>query len=125
MLKKVALFLATSYTIALATVSLINLRGKLPDVEIDYGDKIFHFLAYALLCWLWYIVFYFKQNLSKRKAIIRAIILSIFFGMLLEVLQGTITSHRSFDVYDAIANSLGALLAGSLLLMKWRIQVKN
>lgn len=125
MLKKVALFLATSYTIALATVSLINLRGKLPDVEIDYGDKIFHFLAYALLCWLWYIVFYFKQNLPKRKAIIRAIILSIFFGMLLEVLQGTITSHRSFDVYDAIANSLGALLAGSLLLMKWRIQVKN
>lgn len=125
MLKKAALFIALSYTIALATVSLINLSGKLPDLKIDYGDKIFHFLAYGLLCLLWYVVFYFKVEYPKKKSILYAILFAVLFGIIIEVLQGTLTAHRSFDVYDAIANSLGALLTGTLLLFKKEIQVKN
>lgn len=126
MLKKAALYLAIPYTIALAVVSLINLSGKLPDMEIEYGDKIFHFLAYALLCFLWYAVFYFKQNKPQQKAVLSAILLSVIYGIIIEVLQGTITSHRSLDVYDALANSLGAMLTGGVLLLKKvRRQVKN
>ncbi|WP_165453931.1 VanZ family protein [Hyunsoonleella flava] len=125
MLKKAALFLAIPYTIALATVSLINLSGKLPDVEVDYADKIFHFLAYAILCLLWYAVFRFSKNQPKKKAVLNAVLFAVIFGIILEVLQGTLTTHRSLDVYDAIANSLGALLTGALLLMKGGIQVKN
>nr|WP_239000274.1 VanZ family protein [Hyunsoonleella ulvae] len=95
-------------------------------MEIEYGDKIFHFLAYALLCFLWYTVFYFKQNKPRKKAVLSAILLSVIYGIIIEALQGTITSHRSLDVYDALANSLGAMLTGgALLLKKVRRQVKN
>lgn len=124
-LKNTAVFLATSYSIALTTVSLINLSGKLPNVEIKHSDKFFHFIAYSLLCLLWYIVFSFKKEYSKKKSIFHAVLLSILFGIIIEVLQGTVTTHRSSDVYDAIANSLGALLMGSLLWITSKIQVKN
>ncbi len=125
MLKKVAQFLAIPYTIALATVSLINLSGKLPDIEIDFGDKIFHFLAYGLLALLWHTVFRFKIEQPKKKAILNAVFLAIVFGIILEVLQETLTTYRSLDVYDAIANSLGALLTGSVLWGMGKKQVKN
>lgn len=124
MLKKTALFLAISYSIALATVSLINL-SEMPKVEINYADKIFHFLAYAILCLLWYFVFYYRKPQFLKKAIVHAVLLAIIFGIVLEVLQGTLTAHRSLDVYDAIANSLGALLMGSLLWAKGKLQVKK
>lgn len=124
MLKKSALFLAIPYTIALTVVSLINL-SDVPDVEIDHGDKMFHFLAYALLCLLWYSVFRFKKKQPKKSAIFNAVLLAVIFGIILEVLQGTLTTHRSADIYDAIANTLGALLMGALLLVKRKIQVKK
>lgn len=124
MLKKAALFIAVTYSIALVVVSLINL-SEMPKVNLNYGDKIFHFLAYGLLCLLWSIVFSLQNPQSLNKAIIKAIIIATIFGILLEVLQGTLTAHRSLDVYDAIANSLGAITVGSLLWVKAKLQVKN
>lgn len=124
MLKKAALFIAVTYSIALVVVSLINL-SEMPKVNLNYGDKIFHFLAYGLLCLLWSIVFSLQNPQSLNKAIIKAIIIATIFGILLEVLQGTLTAHRSLDVYDAIANSLGAITMGSLLWVKAKLQVKN
>jgi VanZ family protein len=123
-LKKAALFIAVTYSIALVVVSLINL-SEMPKVNLNYGDKIFHFLAYGLLCLLWSIVFSLQNPQSLNKAIIKAIIIATIFGILLEVLQGTLTAHRSLDVYDAIANSLGAITVGSLLWVKAKLQVKN
>lgn len=124
MLKKAALFIAVTYSIALVVVSLINL-SEMPKVNLNYGDKIFHFLAYGLLCLLWSIVFSLQTPQSLNKPIIKAIIIATIFGILLEVLQGTLTAHRSLDVYDAIANSLGAITMGSLLWVKAKLQVKN
>ncbi|MEW4923562.1 VanZ family protein [Algibacter sp. 2305UL17-15] len=124
MLKRYALLLAIPYSIALATVSLMHLKN-VPDVGVDYGDKIFHFLAYAVMCFLWYLVFRFKYNYTFNKAIGYAAILAIVFGIIIEVLQGTLTTKRSLDVYDALANSLGALLTSVVLAIKHKIQVKN
>ncbi len=122
-LKTYALFLALPYTIALTIVSLMHL-GKLPDVGVSFGDKIFHFLAYGLFTLLWFWVFYFKYENTIGKALLYATILAIVFGMLIEILQGTLTSKRSFDIYDAVANSLGALLMCSIIYFKSKIEVK-
>lgn len=124
MLKKYALILAVPYTVALTTVSLMHL-GKLPDMNISFADKVFHFLAYGLFTLLWFWVFYYKFENSFFKAVGLAFLLAISFGMLIEVLQGTLTTKRAFDLYDALANSLGALLMSSLILIKQRIQVKK
>ena len=124
MLKRFALFLAVPYSLALLWASLMSLKD-VPEVDIDHGDKIFHFLAYAILCLLWYFVFLFKLEQTSKRAVLNAILLAVVFGIIIEVLQGTLTVHRAFDVYDAIANSLGALLTGTVLWIRRNLQVKN
>ena len=121
MLKKILLVIALLYTIALAVLSLLS-SDDLPDVEVEYVDKFVHTIAYALLCLLWYSVL---KSFKFSKALLVAAAIAIIYGIILEVLQGTLTIHRSLDVYDAIANSLGALLMGSLLWVKGKMQVKN
>lgn len=36
------------------------------------------------------------------------------YGFLLEVLQGTLSTDRQFDIVDSVANMLGCLLGGAL-----------
>ena len=124
MLKKIAFLAALGYTIVLATVCLIRLTN-LPDTGISFADKIFHFLAYGLLMLLWYIAFSFTLNLKERKSILYALIFSVTFGIVIEVLQDTMTDSRALDVYDMIANTLGAALVSLVLLFKSRLRVKN
>ena len=124
MLKKLTLLAAIFYAIALATVSLMTLRN-LPEVKLSFADKIFHFLAYSLFTILRYLAFSFSLNLKEKKAILNAVILAVSFGMILEVLQGTVTTTRAFDVYDAFANTLGALIASLIIWLKHKLSVKK
>ena len=112
------------YIIALATVSLIRLNN-LPDVGVSFGDKIFHFLAYALLTLLCFATLSLTFSMEKTRAILIAGVFAIIFGILIEVLQDTMTEFRALDVYDVLANSLGALLVSVILIFKNRLQVKN
>ena len=124
MLKKYSFFIAILYSLALATVSLIQLKD-LPNVGVSFGDKIFHFLAYSVLTFLWFntLFFYFKTGITK--AIIYSGIFAVIFGIILEALQGSATTYRSSDVFDAIANTLGALFTMLILLASKRLLVKK
>ncbi|WP_083253202.1 VanZ family protein [Flavivirga aquatica] len=124
MLKKVTLIITLAYSVALSTVSLIRLNN-LPDVGVSFGDKIFHFLAYCLLTLLWFSVFLLVFNLKKKKAIYFAVIFAIVFGIVIEVLQDTMTESRALDVYDVVANTMGALLASLVLWFKKKLYIKN
>ena len=124
MLKKLAFLAALGYTAALATVCLIRLTN-LPDPGISFADKIFHFLAYGLLMLLWYGAFLFTFNLKEQKSILYALIFSVTFGIVIEVLQDTMTDSRALDVYDMLANTLGASLVSLVLLFKSNLRVKN
>lgn len=124
MLKKAAFLVALGYAITLGTVSLITLKD-LPDVHISFADKIFHFLAYSIFAVLWYLAFFYTCNLKKNKALIYAFILAVIFGIIIEILQDTMTVTRALDVYDALANTLGALIASVLIWINNRSQVKN
>lgn len=109
---------------ALAAVSLMQLKN-LPNVKISFGDKIFHFIVYAILTVLWFNAFNYKFKLDRMRAIVYAALFSTLFGIILEVLQGSATTYRSFDLYDAIANTLGACFAMLILIATYRIQVKK
>lgn len=124
MLKKLVFVATLLYTSALALVCLIRLNN-LPDVGVSFGDKIFHFLAYALLMLLWFGTFFYNFNFKTKKAITWAFVFSVVFGMVIEVLQGTVTDFRSFDVYDAVANTIGALLTAVILWIIKTLQVKK
>lgn len=124
MLKKVAFLTALVYAIALGAVSLMTLND-LPEVNISFADKIFHFLAYGLFVILWYLAFFYSFKCQKTKALLYAFILAVLFGIIIEVLQGALTASRALDAYDALANTLGALTALIVLWLKNALCVKN
>lgn len=117
MLKKTALVLTIIYSVALTYVSLVKLN-HVPDIGVSFGDKIFHFLAYSLLTFLWFGTFLFKFNFKEKKAITYAAIISIIFGIVIEVLQEVLTTYRAMDIYDVIANTSGVLLTVLVIVLK-------
>lgn len=118
MLKTYSFAITILYSIALATVCLVQLNG-LGKVGIPFGDKIFHFLSYTVLMVLWYVTLFYQFHKSEKKALLYATIISIIFGIIIEVLQGMVTTYRSSDIKDVFANIFGVLIAATV------IQIKN
>ena len=72
--------------VAVAVLSLVNLSG-LPPVPVG-GDKVEHFLAYALLSAS------AMQLFATRRACIVVALLLVAMGVVLEFAQGTLTATR-------------------------------
>ena len=120
-LKKYALFIALGFTTALTYLSLADL-SKMPSIGVSFSDKVFHFLAYAVMTMVWFNYSRTLNNLTKTKQIVVAVVISAVFGMIIELLQGALTATREADVNDIIANNLGVLMAALFI---WWIPVKD
>lgn len=109
---------ASLYTLALTIGSLVQL-GKISVGNFKPTDKFLHFIAYLALVILWqlYIVFREREFKQYYSYLIKISVLAIAFGMLIEVLQGALTSFREPDWWDILANSLGVMSAAMLLLL--------
>ena len=101
LLKNKILIIAIFVTVCILYLSLI----KMPEynVAIRHLDKLQHCFAYLVLTFFWLYAFYEKE----RKYLI--IFCCILFGILIEVLQYTITNYRTGDYLDVLANSSGVL----------------
>ena len=121
MLKKILLVIALLYTIALAVLSLLS-SDDLPEVEVEYADKIAHAIAYALLSFLWYLSL---KSFKISKALLISALIAIIYGIILEVLQGTLTVGRTLDMYDVLANCIGVVFISSILIARNKSHVKN
>lgn len=119
--KRLVLFLATVYTVLLSAGSLLSIGG-VSVLTSNNKDKLLHALAYMGLTFLWYLVF--KSN-NSRAPILAAAISSAIYGMILEVLQGTLTATRELDVFDIIANCSGVTIVSLILLMNLKSSVKK
>lgn len=116
MLKKQPALLAVCYTVFLTVISLVSLDlGNIKDVTPKFSDKIFHFTAYFVLTALWARALFFNFSLPKKRALLTAVVVAVIFGIILEVLQMTLTTSRSFDFWDIVSNISGAFLALLLL----------
>ncbi|SKB47886.1 VanZ like family protein [Salegentibacter salinarum] len=115
---KIILFVASFYTILLTVSSLVKL-GKISVGSFNPTDKLLHLGAYFGLVVLWKV--YFMQKNKPRTTykinLFKIAGLSILFGMLIEVLQGVVTSYREPDWYDILANTAGILLAVIIFLL--------
>ncbi|WP_372753711.1 VanZ family protein [Mariniflexile sp.] len=123
-LKKVLILISILYSIALTVVCLIKINN-LPNAGVSFGDKIFHALAYTLLSFLWYVTLKHRFLLTRKRALIYASLFSIIFGIVIEVLQGTLTASRSADIYDVVANTIGVFITILVVLLKKNIPIKN
>lgn len=98
---------AVSITLLILILSLVRTES-MPKIEVQQADKYFHAIAYFVLNAAWIITFRFKFNYKKRKTYVLLLFSILLFGIIIEFLQKTITTYRSFDVYDILANSIGA-----------------
>ncbi|MEZ4798106.1 MAG: VanZ family protein [Flavobacteriaceae bacterium] len=119
--KKILLVIALLYTIALAVLSLLS-SGNLPDLEVDYADKVAHLIAYGVLYFVWQITL---DAYKIPKAILIASGFAITYGIILEVLQGTLTVGRTLDMYDVLANCIGVVIILIVYKYKNKTHVKN
>ncbi len=119
LLERNALWLAILATLGVAVLSL----GAVPKLNIGLdlksSDKYLHFIAYFTLCLLWY--FALKDRLHRYVFRILIPVGLILYGIILEGLQGGLTTYRTADIYDAVANTAGVLVAMFLFnrLLKW------
>ena len=92
---------------------------KLPWLEHLHFDKVVHFFLYAVFIIL--MIRGFKLQTSfvflQKYSVATALLIGIFYGALLEYLQGVIFIGRTSSIDDLIANIIGSL--GGILL--WRI----
>ncbi len=110
LLERNAYLIAIALTLFITITSLVSLKGiKTVSIGIDNFDKIVHFISYFALTLSW---FFALQTLVKKRKNKVIIVLSIIaYGIIIEALQGGMTTHRQADIYDILANSIGVLLA--------------
>ncbi|MGA7676382.1 MAG: VanZ family protein [Rhizomicrobium sp.] len=89
---------------AIVLVTWGELTPHPPDLTAHIWDKALHFTAYFGLAGLATVA------LDARKAAIWAVLGLVVLGGALEILQGF--TGRDPDIYDEIANTIGALTGG-------------
>jgi VanZ family protein len=80
-----------------------------------FADKIVHFGMYFGLMSV--IIFEYRKTLKSTGSLFLIALIPFFYGILMEILQSTLTTSRFASFYDVLFNSAGILV--SLLLWLW------
>ena len=102
-------------------LSLVSINEN-ANIKVEHGDKIVHILIHAINVFLLFIVFV-KYNFVRP--ILYAVVASIFYGIIIEVLQDQLTTERKFDVFDIYANCFGTIVATVYLKLNSKAIVKK
>lgn len=94
---------AVLWTFIIIILSLVHLTS-IPKTSIKNIDKIVHATFYFTFVVLWLLAL---PKLPK----IKILVIALFLGGLMELLQDLMHQNRSADWYDFAANNLGAILA--------------
>ncbi len=88
-----------------------NKLHKIDGFKIPHLDKFVHFIMYFTLQYLW-LKFMLTSNIEAKKSfIITSSIISVTYGVFLEMMQSLFFIARSGDLYDAITNTIGVIFA--------------
>jgi len=85
--------------VSVCLLSLLPL--SMPTAGVENGDKLGHFLAYAVMTF-WFL------HLSQKQWLV--VCLFLVMGFVIEALQG-LTTYRFFEWLDLLANTFGVVLA--------------
>ncbi len=108
--KRALLFLAIFWTLTIAFFCLIN-SNDMPKMQFNL-DKIGHFGFHFVFTILWFLYFYTSNNQQNRNQyLLKTILLSISYGVFIEICQSAFTKTRSADLLDILANTAGMLFA--------------
>jgi VanZ family protein len=109
-LKNTALFAAILWTFFIFFICLIK-SSSIPSVQIKNIDKVVHLIMYFVFTIVWFLTLKTKyKNLRINILLGINFLISMFYGIAIELLQEFCTTSRRGDVTDVIANCLGAIL---------------
>lgn len=119
MLKKIRYRIGfISWMVIITVLSLVSFKSdNTPDISIPFFDKLVHFTFYFIASILGGLFGREITNghIAKAKVLGISFVGLIFYGIIIEVLQSKLTTYRSGELMDVMANSAGALL-GTLLI---------
>lgn len=108
-------FATYCYTLLVIIASLAKLVFAFLPKGVSNSDKIGHLIAYFGFAVIWSLYFFIKNEENSKtvflKGAFKAVIFGIVFGVIMEVAQLVLTDYRQFDMKDALANTIGALIA--------------
>ena len=115
MLKKNIISIFVALVILYLSLTGSKTFDQVPLFNITFLDKVVHFGMYFTLMSV--MIFENRKTIKNSNHYIFLILIPIFYGLLMEILQLTITETRSGDMLDFLANTSGALAA--LLIWLW------
>lgn len=115
--KSTYFWLAQVWTLFVAVLCLMN-GSNLPQIGVKGVDKYVHFIFHFVFASFWFLYRY-KKTFRPIEAARWVLIASLLFGIFIELAQAYLTTSRNPDVFDVLANTIGALAALSVLL--WAI----
>ena len=119
--EKLLLLGALGHTLLIAILSFISI-DSFPTIGTDSDDKIYHCLAYTVLMLLWYLAL---RNVPEKSYIFKIAVSCFSYGMIIEVLQGVLATHRKFELADQLANLIGLCIAILIITAGERLIVKK
>ncbi|WP_052461060.1 VanZ family protein [Psychroserpens mesophilus] len=120
MLKRWSLPILLIYSITLTSGSLGRV-SSIPKLGSSFDDKIYHFLAYAVLTM---VLYNFIATTTVKFKILFSASIAIIYGIIIEGLQSILTDFRTPDYYDVLANTIGVVIAILLLKLKNKLKLK-
>ena len=117
------------FTIGFAAWTFIVLTGSLipgnsiPKLNWDSFfqlDKLVHLCFYFVMCILMYLSMVREDFMSlwRPQALIFSVLFAVGIGILIEILQSNLNTGRYFDIFDILANMIGAAIAAAVIHFK-------
>lgn len=115
MIKKNIISVTVALVIMYLSLSNANTFNKVSIFNFPFMDKIVHFGMYFAL--MSSIIFENRKSFKNLSGLLLAAIIPLLYGILMEILQSTISVNRSGSVFDVLANSAGIIV--SVLVWLW------
>jgi len=115
MVKKNIFSILVALVIMYLSLTSSHTFDKVSFINFPYFDKIVHFSMYFGLMSV--IIFENRKTIKNTRQLYLIALIPLFYGILIEILQATLTTTRTGSFFDAIFNLAGILV--SLVLWLW------
>jgi VanZ family protein len=109
MIKKNFFSILTAAVIMYLSMASSHTFDKVPLIKIPNFDKVVHFTMYFSLMSV--MILENRKNISSTQGLFIIGLIPFFYGIVIEIMQATLTVTRSGSVYDALADTLGILVS--------------
>lgn len=119
---KTSLALAIGWTVVIILLFLARPESIPGDIRIANADKVVHIVSHFVFVVLWNNYLVRSSVFDKKKILLLTAIVSVIFGIAIEIAQEVFTDARHADPADVAANTIGTIGAMITLWVysKWK-----